>query len=159
MLQKCDDSSRAKDFQLSDSELKQKLAAILAADMAGYSRLMSQDERGTVAALDAARAIFRSEIEGNQGRVIDMAGDSVLAVFEAAAGAVAPTVEIQRQVNAQAESAAEDHHMRFRIGVHLGDVFEKADGTIYGGGVNIAARLEGLAEPGGITVAPMPMTA
>ena len=152
MPQKCDDSNRVKDFQLSNSELKQKLAAILAADVAGYSRLMAQDERGTVAALDAARAIFRTAIEGNQGRVIDMAGDSVLAVFEAAAGAVAAAVEIQRQVNAQAESSAEDHHMRFRIGVHLGDVFEKADGTIYGDGVNIAARLEGLAEPGGITV-------
>ena len=69
-------------------KLKQRLAAILAADAAGYSRLMSMDERGTVAALDAARAVFRKEIEANNGRVIDMAGDSVLAVFEAANAAV-----------------------------------------------------------------------
>ena len=68
--------------------LKQRLAAILAADAAGYSRLMSIDERATVATLDAARAVFRTQIETNQGRVIDMAGDSVLAVFETAAGAV-----------------------------------------------------------------------
>ena len=73
---------------MSGSELKQRLAAILAADVAGYSRLMSVDERATVAALDAARAVFRKQIESSQGRVIDMAGDSVLAVFETATGAV-----------------------------------------------------------------------
>ena len=71
---------------MSSTELKQRLAAILAADVAGYSRLMAADERATVAALDAARALFRTKIEFNQGRVIDMAGDSVLAVFETAAG-------------------------------------------------------------------------
>ena len=137
---------------MTSTELKQRLAAILAADVAGYSRLMAADERATVAALDAARAVFRIQIETNQGRVIDMAGDSVLAVFETAIGAVSAALSIQRELDASSTPLPEDRRMRFRIGVHLGDVIEKADGTIYGDGVNIAARLEGLAEPGGITV-------
>ena len=137
---------------MSGSELKPKLAAILAADAAGYSRLMSLDERATVNALDAARKVFRTHIEFNQGRVIDMAGDSVLAVFETATGAVTAAMAIQAEVNALADAAPEEQRMRFRIGVHLGDLIEKDDGTVYGDGVNIAARLEGLAEPGGVTV-------
>jgi len=137
---------------VSGSDLKQRLAAILAADVAGYSRLMAADERATVAALDAARKVFRSHIESSQGRVIDMAGDSVLAVFETAAGAIGAALVIQKEVNSFAGQIAADRRMLFRIGVHLGDVMEKDDGTIYGDGVNVAARLEGLAEPGGITV-------
>ena len=137
---------------MSDSELKQRLAAILAADAAGYSRLMASNERATVAALDAARSVFRSAIESNQGRVIDMAGDSVLAVFETAVGAVTSALAIQQELDASSGAVPEDRRMRFRIGVHLGDLIEKADGTVYGDGVNIAARLQALAEPGGITV-------
>jgi len=137
---------------VSGTELKQRLAAILAADVAGYSRLMAADERATVAALDAARTVFRKQIESTQGRVIDMAGDSVLAVFETATGAVLAALSIQKELNQSREGTPDDRRMRFRIGVHLGDVIEKADGTIYGDGVNIAARLEGLAKPGGITV-------
>jgi adenylate cyclase len=137
---------------VTEQELKQRLAAILAADAAGYSRLMAADERATVAALDAARAVFRTQIEANQGRVIDMAGDSVLAVFETATGAVLASLAIQTELKARMADVSEDRRMRFRIGIHLGDVIEKADGTIYGDGVNIAARLEGLAEPGGIAV-------
>ena len=140
-------------------ELKQRLTAILAADAVGYSRLMAADERATVAALDAARSVFRSQIEANQGRVIDMAGDSVLAVFEIATGAVAAALAVQRELNASASAVPEDRRMKFRIGVHLGDVIEKADGTVYGDGVNIAARLEGLAEAGGITVSESVRTA
>jgi adenylate cyclase len=137
---------------VSGQELKQRLAAILAADVAGYSRLMAADERATVAALDAARAVFRGQIEANAGRVIDMAGDSVLAVFETAAGAVSASLGVQQALAASASATPEDRRMRFRIGIHMGDVIEKADGTVYGDGVNIAARLEGLAEPGGVTV-------
>jgi hypothetical protein len=125
------------------AEFKQRLAAILAADVAGYSRLMAADERATVAALDAARAVFRTQIESNQGRVIDMAGDSVLAVFETATGAVTSALAVQHELNASSSAVSEDRRMQFRIGVHLSDVIEKADGTIYGDGVNIAARLEG----------------
>ena len=137
---------------MNGTDLKQRLAAILAADAVGYSRLMAGDDRATVAALDTARAVFRTRIAGNQGRVIDMAGDSVLAVFETATGAVAAALAIQKDIHTLAEPVSEDRRMRFRIGVHLGDVIEKADGTVYGDGVNIAARLEGLAEPGGITI-------
>jgi adenylate cyclase len=137
---------------VSGAELKQRLAAILAADVAGYSRLMAADERATVAALDSARAVFRTQIESIGGRVIDMAGDSVLAVFVTATGAVSAALAIQQQLRSLAADVPDDRRMGFRIGVHLGDVIEKADGTVYGDGVNIAARLEGLAEPGGITV-------
>jgi len=137
---------------VSTADFRQRLAAILAADVTGYSRLMAADERATVAALDAARAVFRSKIESNQGRVIDMAGDSILAVFETAAGAVSAALVVQSTLDAASKDVPDDRRMRFRIGVHLGDVIEKADGTVYGDGVNIAARLESLAEPGGVTV-------
>ena len=96
--------------------------------------------------------MFRAQIEANRGRVIDMAGDSVLAAFETATGAVTAALAIQQEVNTAAESLPDERRMRFRIGVHLGDVIEKADGTVYGEGVNIAARLEGLAEVGGISI-------
>jgi len=132
--------------------LRHRLAAILAADAVGYSRLMSADEHGTVAALDAARALFRSQIETNQGRVVDTAGDSVLAVFETATGAVAAALAIQQALDAASSELPEERRMRFRIGVHLGEIIEKPDGTVYGDGVNVAARLEGLTQPGGITV-------
>jgi adenylate cyclase len=137
---------------MADTGMKQRLAAILAADMAGYSRLMAADEPATVSALDAARGLFRKLIELNQGRVVDMAGDSVLAVFETAGGAVNAAITAQKELARMADPLPEERRMRFRIGVHLGDVIEKADGTVYGDGVNIAARLEALAEPGGITV-------
>ena len=137
---------------MTDTESRQRLAAILAADAAGYSRLMAADERATVAALDSARALFRVRIEAHQGRVVDMAGDSVLAVFETATGAVCAALAVQRDLEAADASVPEDRQMRFRIGIHLGDVIEKGDGTVYGDGVNIAARLQALAETAGITV-------
>ena len=123
-------------------EIKRRLAAILAADVAGYTKLMAEDETATVAALDAARLIFREQIEGQSGRVVDMAGDSVLAVFETATGATEAALAVQKAGN----------DMQFRIGVHLGEVIEKPDGTVYGDGVNLAARLEGLAAPGGVCI-------
>src|SRR5262245_57492 len=137
---------------VTEESLKQKLAAILAADAVGYSRLMAADERATVAALDAARGVFRRHIAQHGGRVVDMAGDSVLAMFESAAGAVSAAMAIQPELETSSQADPEDRRMRFRIGVHLGDVIEKSDGTIYGDGVNIAARLQALAQPGGIWV-------
>ena len=130
-----------------------RLLAVLAADAVGYSRLMSLDDRRTVAALDAARAVFGKEIADHAGRVVDMAGDSVLAVFENATAAVQAALSIQRRLSEIAASGVlEDLRLRFRIGVHLGDVIEKGDGSVYGNGVNIAARLESLAAPGGVAV-------
>ena len=135
-----------------NSGLKQRLAAILAADAVAYSRLMAADAQATVEGLDAAREVFRTQIQLHQGRVIDMAGDSVLAVFDTATSAVCAALDIQGQFATTTAATAEDRRMRFRIGVHLGDVIEKPDGTVSGDGVNIAARLEGLAEAGGISV-------
>jgi len=137
---------------VSEDALKQRLAAIMSADAAGYSRLMSSDERGTVAALDAAREVFRANIQARRGRVVDMAGDSVLAIFETAAGATEAALAIQQALSSSGNSRPQQTRMRFRIGLHLGDIIEKADGTVYGDGVNIAARLQGIAEPGGVAV-------
>jgi len=134
------------------SELKQRLAAILVADVAGYTRLMAADERATVAALDKARSVIRMRVEANQGRVIDMAGDSALAIFDTATGAVQAALDIQKDTGASGATLTEERRMRFRIGLHLGDVILKPDGSIYGDGVNIAARLEALAQPGGIVI-------
>lgn len=135
-----------------ESKITQKLAAILVADVAGYTRLMRDDERATVATLDDYRLVFREHIEDNQGRVVDMAGDSVLAVFEAAIGAAKAATAILSAIGERNEFLPDHRKMEFRIGVHLGDVIEKPDGTVYGDGVNIAARLEGLADPGTVAV-------
>ncbi len=137
---------------MTEGVLRQRLAAIMAADAAGYSRLMAADEVRTIELLDAARAVFRVRIESNQGRVVDTAGDSVLAAFETATGAVTAALEIQDELGALAAGEPDGKRLRFRIGIHLGDVIEKADGTIYGDGVNVAARLQALAEPGGVMV-------
>jgi adenylate cyclase len=131
-------------------EITQRLVAILAADAVGYSRLMAADAHSTVAALEAARAVFRQEIESRRGRVVDVAGDSVLAVFETATAAVSGALAIQQQLEVLCAKAPEERRMRFRLGLHLGDVIQKADGSVYGDGVNVAARLQGLAAPGSI---------
>ena len=137
---------------MADPEGIRKLEAILAADVAGYSRLMQDDDEATVATLEAYRAVFREKIQAHHGRVVDMAGDSVLAVFEAATGAVRAAFEIQGVLAERNEALPEARRMRFRIGVNLGEVIERPDGTVYGDGVNIAARLESIGEPGGVTV-------
>ncbi len=137
---------------MSETVTRQRLMAILAADAAGYSRLMAIDEHATLAALDAARAVLGRQILARQGRVIDMAGDSVLAVFETATGAVGAALAAQVELQALAATAEADRRLAFRIGIHLGDVIEKPDGTVYGDGVNIAARVQALGEPGGVAV-------
>jgi len=131
---------------------KQRLAALLAADVVGYSRLMTEDERRTVAALDVSRNLFNARIAAHHGRTVDMSGDSVLAVFDSVTAAVNAAVAVQAELSTAFAAVPEEHRMRFRIGVHLGDVLERADGTIYGDGVNLTARLQALAEPGGIAV-------
>ncbi len=135
---------------MSAPDQSRKLAAILAADVVGYSRLMAADEAATVRALNAARDVFRDRITHHGGRLIDTAGDSVLAEFRSVVEAVRCAVAIQDKISAQNTDVADERKMRFRIGVNLGDIIEQDDGTIYGDGVNVAARLEALADPGGV---------
>jgi adenylate cyclase len=121
-----------------------KLAAIFAADVAGYSQLMGQDEVGTLRQLTACRATLDERIAAHRGRIFGSAGDSVVADFASAVDAVQCAVTVQ-------EALAKEEQMRFRIGVHVGEVIVQGD-NLFGDGVNIAARLEGLAEPGGICI-------
>jgi adenylate cyclase len=131
---------------------KRKLAAILSADAAGYSKLMADDEAATLRSLNDARALFRKRIDHHGGRLIDTAGDSILAEFPSAVEAVECAVEIQHELARGNRQFAEHRRMQFRIGINLGDVIEQEDGTIYGDGVNVAARLQTLAEAGGICI-------
>ena len=133
-------------------ELRLRLAAILAADAVAYSRLMSVDARGTIEALETARRTFQTISIANGGRVVDTAGDSVLAIFKTAAGATSAALAIQHELETRADAMAEDRRLRFRLGLHLGDVMQKADGSVYGDGVNVAARLQSAALAGGIVV-------
>jgi class 3 adenylate cyclase len=137
---------------VTEAQVTQRLVAILAADVYGYSRLMQDDAQATVATLDASRQVFRDHIVAHQGRVVDMAGDAVLAVFETAIGAAEAAMRIQAALTDRNTQLLEHRKMLFRVGVHLGDVIEKPDGTVYGDGVNIAARLESLADPGSVVV-------
>ena len=131
--------------------LERKLIAILAADVEGYSRLMEIDEEGTLATLSAHRAITDELISAHSGRIFGTAGDSVLAEFASVFAAVECAIEIQVALADANRPIEEDRRLRFRIGINVGDVMVK-DGDIFGDGVNIAARLEGLAEPGGICI-------
>jgi len=136
------------------SELQQnrRLAAILAADVAGYSRLMGQDESDTVRTLTEYRQVFTDHVTRHRGQVVDTAGDSVLATFASPVEAVECAVEIQGDLARRNRRLVEDRRMQFRIGINLGDVIVREDNTVYGDAVNIAARLESLAQPGGITI-------
>jgi len=125
---------------------------VLSADAVGYSRLMSEDDAATIAALGEARALFRERIAAGEGRVVDTAGDSVLAVFGSVVEALRAAVEIQAELERRGEGVAEGRRMRFRIGLNAGEIVEQDDGTVYGDGVNVAARLQALAEPGGLCV-------
>jgi len=131
--------------------LERKLVAILAADIAGYSRLMEQDEVATLDALSAHRVVTDSSIERFNGRITGTAGDSVLAEFASVVDAVDCAVEMQRAIAAASEKTPPERRLLFRIGINVGDVMMK-DGDIFGDGVNVAARLESLADPGGICV-------
>ena len=131
--------------------MKRKLAAVLSADAAGYSRLMEKDEARTLNTLKAYFQIMRSSIEKSSGRVVAIHGDSLLAEFASVVDAVRCAVEIQNELKARNEGLPEESRMLFRIGINLGDVIEE-EGNIFGDGVNVAARLEGLADPGGICI-------
>ena len=131
--------------------LERKLAAIFAADVAGYSRLMETDEELTLATLSSHRRIVDEAISRHRGRIAGTAGDSVLAEFASVLDAVHAAVEIQHSLAEANNAIPAESQMQFRIGINVGDVMVK-DGDIFGDGVNIAARLEGLAEPGGVCV-------
>jgi adenylate cyclase len=123
--------------------VERKLAAIFAADIAGYSRLMSHDEVGTLARLKACRVVIDGLIATHRGRIFNTAGDSVIADFASAVDAVACAVAVQKAIEAEEPSDAGGDPMRFRIGIHVGDVM--VDGAnLLGDGVNLAARMEGL---------------
>jgi len=130
---------------------QRRLAAILSADAVGYSRLMAADEAATVRTLNAHREHIQRLVDEHGGRVVDMTGDNVLAEFPAALEAARCALEIQRVLDRENAEVPLDRVMSFRVGIHLGDVLVEG-GRIYGDGVNIAARLEGLASPGGVCI-------
>jgi len=139
-------------FRLGGTGMERKLTAILAADVVGYSRLMELDEAGTLAALKTHRQeLIDPEIAGHRGRLVKLMGDGALVEFASVVDAVACAVTIQDAMTARNQDLPEDRRIVFRIGVHLGDVMIEGD-DLYGDGVNVAARLEGLAEPGGICI-------
>lgn len=134
--------------------IERKLAAVLHADVAGYSRLSRVDESGTFRALKHALELFAQQIAAYGGRVVNTAGDAVLAEFPSVVSAVACAIEVQRHFSEEAHGQSEEQRLAFRVGVNFGDVI--VDGKeLYGDGVNIAARLQSLAEPGGVCISQM----
>jgi adenylate cyclase len=130
---------------------KRKLAAVFSADVAGYSRLMGEDEAATLTTLEAYKQVMSVLIKQHRGRVVASPGDNILAEFASVVDAVQCGVAVQKEIQARNAEFPESRRMQFRIGINLGDVIEEED-SIYGDGVNIAARLESLADPGGICV-------
>ena len=136
---------------MNSEKMKRKLIAVLSADVKGYSRLMSMDEEATVRTLNTYKQVMGDFIRHYGGRVVDAPGDNLLAEFASVVDAVQCAVEIQKELKTRNAELSENRRMEFRIGVNLGDVIEEQD-RIFGEGVNLAARLESLAEPGGICI-------
>ncbi len=141
-----------------DGRLPRRLAAILYADVAGYSRLTGEDEDSTHHRLSEYLDLISSTVERHRGRVMHFAGDAVLAMFEAVVDAVSGALAIQNELQTRNQDLPDERKVQFRIGVNLGDVIEDR-GDIYGAGVNVAARLESLADPGGICISDSVRTA
>ena len=139
------------DRTLEAHRVERKLSAIFAADVEGYSRLMGRDEVGTLRTLTAYRVIVDRLIASHRGRIFNTAGDSILADFASAVDAVQCAVAVQDAISRENADRPADEQMRFRIGAHVGDIIVQGD-NLFGDAVNIAARLEALAEPGGICV-------
>ncbi len=137
---------------MTDPSSRRKLAAILCADVVGYSRLMAANEAATVETLKSYRDIIARLVVGHGGRVVNAPGDALLAEFPSAVEAVQAAVEVQKSLEGHNAELEAERRMQFRIGVNLGDVIQEADGTIYGDGVNIAARMESLAASGGVCI-------
>ncbi|UCE52110.1 MAG: adenylate/guanylate cyclase domain-containing protein, partial [Desulfobacterales bacterium] len=136
---------------MSEKGFKRKLTAIISADVVGYSRLMDDNEEATIRTLNDFRASMSMLIQHYRGRVVDTTGDNLLAEFASAVDAINCAVEVQRELAERNTELPYERKMEFRIGINVGDVIEEED-RIYGDGVNIAARVEGLAEPGGICI-------
>ena len=136
---------------MNTQDFKRKLTAVFSADVAGYSRLMGEDEAATVKTLEAYKQVMFSLIKQHRGRVIDSPGDNLLAEFASVVDAVQCGVAVQKELQARNAGLPENRKMEFRIGINLGDVIEEGE-RIYGDGVNVAARIEGLALPGGVCV-------
>ncbi|MBN1227770.1 MAG: adenylate/guanylate cyclase domain-containing protein [Deltaproteobacteria bacterium] len=136
---------------MTTEEFHRKLTAILSADVVGYSRLMGDDEAATVKILETYKGVMSSLIRQHRGRIVDSPGDNLLAEFGSVVDTVQCAVSIQKELQARNADLPENRRMEFRIGINLGDVIEE-ENRIYGDGVNIAARLEALADPGGICV-------
>jgi adenylate cyclase len=136
---------------MTNEGFKRKLTAILSADAVGYSRLMAEDEAATVKTIASYREIMASLIKQHRGRVVDSPGDNLMAEFPSVVDAVQCAVAVQNEFQSRNAELAENRRMEFRIGINLGDVIDD-EGRLYGDGVNVAARLEGLAEPGGVCV-------
>ncbi len=136
---------------MTTQEVKRKLTAILSADVKGYSRLMGEDEKGTVRTLNAHKEVITGLIQHHHGRVVDSTGDNLMAEFASVVDAVECSVEIQKELKTRNAGLPENRRMEFRIGINLGDVIEE-EGRIYGDGVNIAARIESLSEAGGVCI-------
>jgi len=134
------------------AEAKRKLVTILSADVVGYSLLMADDEAATVETLKEYRAAVGRVIDQHSGRIVNAPGDNILAEFPSVVEGVQAAVEIQRNIEGRNAELPNNRRMRFRLGINLGDVIEEDDGTIYGDGVNIAARMEALADEGGICI-------
>ena len=140
------------ELSLASERVERRLAAIPAADIAGYSRLMGQDEAGTLARLRALRRdLIDPRVADHKGRIVKTTGDGILIEFPSVVEAVACAVAVQRAMQAHNADVSQDQRIEFRVGINTGDVIVDGD-DIHGDGVNVAARLEGLAEPGGICV-------
>ena len=136
---------------MSTEQFRRKLTAILSADVQGYSRLMGDDEVATIRTLTVYRDVMSDLIQRYQGRVVDSPGDNLLAEFTSVVNAVQCAIEIQGELKTRNDGLPENRRMAFRIGINMGDVIDE-DNRIYGQGINIAARLETLAEAGGICI-------
>ena len=137
---------------MSSSDIDRKIAVIFATDVVGYSKHMEKDEDATLASLNDCNKIIEPLIKKQKGRIFNTGGDSVFAEFPSAVAAVNTAVEFQKQIKARNDKDTTEVKLEYRIGINMGDVVKQGDANLMGDGVNVAARLEALAQPGGITI-------